>query len=745
MMDGSSYDFILRLIANDMLDDNFKIIITYKDSRDVDGFISNSILPEGEFTSLYLNEMNNEEIDTMIREFCGQNNPIPIQIMQQIYENANGNPAYIDGIISYLSEAQALIEQNDKIIFNPDFGNIIIPKTLTEIVEAKLEVLKTTNNAVYKLIILAAIMGTKFSAEVLHFAADLEDVEFENALQILIHFGYFVGRYSSTLSFKNTLIWKECYNIAKNDLNYKEYNQNLYDAIAYNTLTNNSLKALIAQNLDSPEYCFNFWTENIKLAAYIGDISLYVISQKQCLKYLDKISSPQNTLIKNNIYERIGKLLANTAPSQAMEFLSNAILVAQNSGNILKLIDLSTYMGISAQLTGNHLGVIEIVDLVLKHIDKNTNPLGWALIKQKKLNALYTLGNLEELVNTAENDILPILSEYNSKRKKHNLFDNDLIYNGWFNANICLARAYILQGSNKGIELLLSISEYLNQNKLRTKDNLTMINLDLALGYSIQGNIKRSKQILKDTMQSYTGSHINNLMLSKWNFVNVLNQLFLKKYNEVQDELFEVVTFANNVGDDFTKNILKTLLGKVIKEAGNVMKALEIYNDQVTYFAGEKLATGALLSWYLIVESSLITDGPERALEIAEKALDVAKNPKINNYYFMVLYKMQIAEIYTIKGDLDAAKMYIEKALLLTKKYNLNYQRTKLYLMYGKYFEERLLKKPEKQSTIAPLVIKNYKAAMTLAKKLSLEMFYNEAKAATTNFETFCKLNKVKE
>ena len=253
---------------------------------------------------------------------------------------------------------------------------------------------------------------------------------------------------------------------------------------------------------------------------------------------------------------------------------------------------------------------------------------------------------------------------------------------------------------------------------------------------------KNMQQILNETLQSYSGARMDNEMLSAWNFVNILNKFFIRDYNKINEELFDVVAFANNAGDLFSKNILKTLLGKIIKESGNVLKALEIYNEQVTYFASAKIATGAMLCWYLIIEATLIMEGPERALEIAEKALDVSKNPKIN-YYFMVWYKMQIAEIYAIKGDLDAVKMYAEKALLLAKKYNLNYQKVKLYLIYGKYFEERLLKSKDKKEILTPNVLKNYKTALGLAKKLQIDTLVNEANNAISNFDAFCKLNKI--
>ena len=49
--------------------------------------------------------------------------------------------------------------------------------------------------------------------------------------------------------------------------------------------------------------------------------------------------------------------------------------------------------------------------------------------------------------------------------------------------------------------------------------------------------------------------------------------------------MFEAVTFANNCGDNYNKNIIKTLLAYVLLEEGNPLKALEICAEEMTWFS----------------------------------------------------------------------------------------------------------------------------------------------------------------
>ena len=130
--------------------------------------------------------------------------------------------------------------------------------------------------------------------------------------------------------------------------------------------------------------------------------------------------------------------------------------------------------------------------------------------------------------------------------------------------------------------------------------------------------------------------------------------------------------------------------------------------------------------------------------DIAQKALDVAKNPKISNYYFMVLYKKLIAEIFLIKGDTDASKMYIEKALMIVKQYDMRILKVSLYQLYAKYLEEMVNKKPQNKDTYAQNAMAVYKKALTLITELDIPVIGAEIEKNHASFKAFCQLNNIK-
>ena len=156
----------------------------------------------------------------------------------------------------------------------------------------------------------------------------------------------------------------------------------------------------------------------------------------------------------------------------------------------------------------------------------------------------------------------------------------------------------------------------------------------------------------------------------------------------MRENLFEYVMFANNTGDVFSKNVFKAMLGKLFCDNKQAKHAIEIYDEQVTYFANKKLALGALLSWYYIAEATIITESPKNAIEIATKALEIAQNPQINNTFFIVLLRMVIAKAEIEQSDYETAKINLESALLLAKKYNMNDLLSKIYYLYANYYFE---------------------------------------------------------
>ena len=172
-------------------------------------------------------------------------------------------------------------------------------------------------------------------------------------------------------------------------------------------------------------------------------------------------------------------------------------------------------------------------------------------------------------------------------------------------------------------------------------------------------------------------------------------------------------------------------------------KALEILEEQVSYFAKEKMSTGVLLSWYLIAKTRLITNGTQFALDIATKALDIAQGPNINNYFFIVMFNKLIGEIYIAKQDFESAKVYIEKAIVLSKQFNLELLLTKCYILYAKFYHELALPKSINRINYIKHAFKMFQMAKSSSIVSTNPFIQKRIKDELTTLTYFCKMNKI--
>jgi tetratricopeptide (TPR) repeat protein len=214
------------------------------------------------------------------------------------------------------------------------------------------------------------------------------------------------------------------------------------------------------------------------------------------------------------------------------------------------------------------------------------------------------------------------------------------------------------------------------------------------------------------------------------------------EFEDLREELYEAAIFAGDTEQEYLKNLFKTFLGKVFYEAQQAKHAVSIYNEQVTYFANNKLALGALVAWYLIAQATMITENPKNAIEIASQALEIAQNPKINNAFFIVQLKILLAKAYNELADYETAKINLESAMILAKKYNMNDLMSKIYLNYGMYYQDMAQIPSLNKLEFLKGAKKMYEKAMTLILKNTKNVYLKEKiDAQNAQLQLFCQEN----
>ena len=734
-IDGLSYEFLHNYVKKDSVFKDLKLLLIYSDAKPSKGYFNFSENGNDDiYFDMRLAPFNRVKMMQFLQQKQSKNSEFPEMDdaeRELVLAQSLGNPAYIE---------QACGLRLDSQIADRPFE---LPQSYEDLVAKRICFLSVINKEAYTFIMGSAILGDKINLNLVKQIFDYSDEQFENIITYLQKMNFIAPLNDIFYQFKDLLLWETILNVAKNDEQYVQLNTKVCNALENFTPNSNAIFGIIAQNIKNPRLALDIWTRNTRLSAYIGDMSLYSISQKQCLALINELDETSTLKIRYNISERLGKLLTDYNPSEAMDYLPDAIANARALNDIPREIELLGYMTKCCRQSGNYLGNVECVDSVLEILDPQKK-LETVFVKCSKLQSLLAIGNCGQIINMIDTEILPVFEEILGQPYTRTDFSVPFVIETWLKVYLVLARALVMQGNDRSFEILTVLFDILERNNYQDEQFICRCKLTLAMADTMKGDFTASEKILEEIMKQYEADGMDEESVVYWNSINIINNFLRRKYKDIQQDLFHVVTYANNCGDNFTKNVMKSLLGKFFKDGDKVKQAMDIYNDQIAYFSKEKMALGALLTWYLIADATLVTEGPYAAFEIASQALEVAQNPKIDNYFFAVLMRIVMAKCNMATSDYDSAKMHIETAIEIARKYNMNDLLSRLYLLYGKYLQEMGLARSPKQRDYLAGAKKMFDYASDLVRQTRNNHVHFQIEEAKNVFRSFTAVNGIK-
>ena len=732
-VDGLSYEFLNSYIKKNSVYNDLKLLLIYSGQKPSKGYFNIDSKSKDIYYDMRVIPLDRAGMLKFLNHKEGKNKYFPkINDAERelIFAQSKGNCAYIEQACGLRLDCQ---------IADCPFD---LPESYEDLVAKRICLLSVLNKDAYVFITSAAILGDKINLNLLKQIFEYSDDIFDGIITYLRNMNFIMPLNEIFYQFKDLLLWETILNIAKSDEQYINLNTKICNALANFTPNSNAIFGRIAQNIKNPQLGLDVWTRNTRLAAYIGDMGLYALSQKQCLALVNELDETSTLKIRYNISERLGKLLTDYNPAEAMEYLPDAIANAKALNDVPREIELLGYMSKCCYETGNYYGNVECVDSALEALSPDKK-LESTLIKCTKLKSLLAIGNCGQIINMIDNEILPVFDEIMGQTYNRSDISAQFILETWLKTYLILAEALILQGNDRSFEVLTTLFDVLERNSTDNPDFVYQCKLALANANTMKGNFSTSDKILEEIMKQHEQISMCENTVVKWNYINIINSIMRHKYQGIKDDLFHVVTYANNCGDNFTKNVMKSLLGKVLKDSDKIKNAMDIYREQIGYFSKEKLAIGALLTWYLIADATIQTEGPYAAAEIANQALDVANNPKIDNYFFAVIFRIILAKTSMAISDMESAKIHIKEAIEIAKKYGMNDILSRLYLLYGKYFQEMGLAQSPEQKKYLEGSKKMYELAENLIKQTKNTYVHVELEQAKSVLQSFVKVNGI--
>ena len=341
-IDGFSFEFLNNLLKRENLSDKMHLVMMYSEPKPAKGYFY--LFDDNMYLDIGLAPLNNTEMDDLCKAYEEAFSYTNEFERNEIIVKSKGHPAFLEQALSYCFDCQ---------IGDKPFK---LPNTFAEIISERLKNLKEVNPIAYKTLVGASVLGDKINLALLKEIFNFNEKNFNEIIDYLREMHFIEPINEIFYEFKNLLLWENILTSSKNDKDFIDINTKIKNSMQNFIMNSNAILGIIAQNLKQTQLALDIWTKNTRLAAYIGDTNLYVISQKQCLALINELDESETIKTRYNISERLGKILSDYNPKEALEFLPDAISNAKAVGNSPKEIELLGYLSYCCLRTGNYYG-----------------------------------------------------------------------------------------------------------------------------------------------------------------------------------------------------------------------------------------------------------------------------------------------------------------------------------------------------------------------------------------------------
>ena len=728
-IDSSSYDFINYMIKYNKI--NNKFIIIYNGKENARGYFSDELAERDIFATFAINNMDESKSLKLVQNFANTSE-IPREILDVINKNGKGNIFFAEQYLALLFGMGYLVSSQNVMFFSADVPLPKAPENIEELLKLRLNELKNTELKTNLYIV--SVLGYKFDVNFFMNLMEYTPEQTENILNQLADLMYISKSGYYDYSFKNITTRNVIFEEAQKMPNFKEICKKIVSLTERYGLANPAVQAEISQYTDDTDVTSRAWKNCAQLAANLGDEQLYTDSYEKWLTAVGySYKSEQINDAQLKVLESLGKIYSFENPEKAVKYLTDSITAAGRLGNFPKMIELSAYMIKACNLAGDYNGVLETVDMVISS-EAALQPFEKAVILSKKMNSLFTLGNCEAAINLANNDLLPVFEEELSKTDDYERIEK--LFDMWFDVSITLANTYSLQGNIQSFNKIANIEETLKMNNIQKTEYTTRINLSKAFAKAVTGSVSDCFRLLNDIPKNNLAG--DNRLKVQYNLILAFAKVLSGGSDEICQKLSEYIKSSDASSDKFSSHMFKLMSAVLLFNSKDYQKSIEIFNEELNFFAKEQIVTGAIVSWLYIARINLINGNVDSALNIADKALEIAQNPRFSQYHAAIYLQELISEINMIKGDAEAAQMYIEKAITAAKQSGLEYAKIELYRAYIKLLEQ-LMELPDTHKVETINKIKQiFNTSFSAVQTIKFPGLYEQIQKDYNEFSEYC-------
>ncbi len=566
---------------------------------------------------------------------------------EKIKENFNGSLIYYENAIRFLFEKKILINFENKLLIRGS-NSVIVPKTLEELIKARLKILSKNMDAS---IVLAysTYLGARLDFETL---TKLGVKNPEKAGKDLENAGF--------AFIKKNIIHIDNYNLLKpviQDSLKKEVNEFLSKNILANIgkgLDDASTLLIMGKlGLFKEEYLL-LW-KNSQFAMSTGDYDAYL---KNCLGFLSLIEHigdniPQEDIENNKkeVYQNILLSLYNYSPEKIYSIENVLLIDAMNENDNEKIVKLSNLMLQGALLASNYTDALSLLHNILTRMQSPTLITQEGAVNTKflllslvNIEILFNIGDFTQCVDVAD-DLLKVLKPDIIDKIKPPSFSTNLFIEHILETFRLVAFAKVFLLDSDLDEFFSLIKQALNV-ELPDKDCITTFKDFLSGKTFATSNVEKAS----------TFSKIIYLIIQEFAYHK-------DDYKTFAQNIYQAKLLAADIHQTQIEMFCDLLIAYSYANIGIKQKAEIIYNDVLEKAQNAAIFNMITLAKYFIAKLNISETKYEEALFIINDTLALLQ--KHNNQAKIIYVLFEKLFIETVKLlELDSIDLSTEEQKL---------------------------------------------------------------------------------
>ncbi len=745
-IDDDSFDCIKMLIQSGFLENKNFIISTYSSELNLSKYFRPYLVGKN-IVKLNLKPMDEETLINMISGLFNGQEVIPTNVRTMIVKQSKGLPLYVDQVLYLLFQVGAIQSVDNGLKFSPQNLNFDLPDSVEKAINIRLSLLAQSSPELIQVLLCASLFGIKFMPAAIQQMVGVQQQRFYELIEILKESGIFVPTGDEYhLEFKHKLIWNLIYKQGFNDKEETEtYHKKMLDVLSNISGISQVKLAFHLELSGNLAEAFDYWDKASMEAARLGALSCFTTCQSRVLRLIDVLDIENKDEYKLSINELLGSKINNyTNPELAQQFLYDAVMEREKRQDYIQMIDLAGHLSRCCEVSGSYYKVIDVADKAISKISKYELPLEYALLHYSKLLSLLNLGRHEEIISVTRHEVIPVIDEHLSKNTSIPGISLDELAGIKIHAELILTEALAIQGNKETKIITSSLISKLSSLEQVDKDTLLKAKLIDSINKLLRGEVIEVKTVIAKVDNEAPNLRDSNYLKIYSDLIYLIICMLEGKYDEASEISRNLLILTDLYNEHSLQSIIKMLIGKIYKEKCSYKKAKQIFREELEYCSENKLTVGALLGWYFSAEDKILESEIDQALDITDKALEVAQTSDKNNFIMSILLQKLIAEIYIIKGDFESALIYVERSFKIAHDNELYLLLSYVFMVNAKIYHEMATATQDNKQENVQKAYKFYSDASSIALKCQNDYLNEIINKELNQLNTFCQLSGIK-